>query len=298
MQPQATFAHDSAMLAAFEEMHWSYEMSLVDHYATGPILDRIKSGLKAAGANPDAPKPSDLKAVDEFHTGGFEATEAFLDPLGITPEHSVLDVGSGIGGTARFMAERYGAYVHGIDLTPAFVETANTLSDMVGLAHKTSFFAGSAMEMPFEDESFDLATMMHVGMNVADKPALFAEVAKKLRPGGRFALFDIMATGEGEILFPVPWSSRAEDSFVAHPDVYRAAGASAGLELVGEKDRGDYARDFFERVTAASAEAEAPPPMGLHLLMGDEAQARYGNAVAAALSGATRPWEMIFEKPS
>ena len=273
-------------------------MSLVDHYETGPILERIMAGLKAAGADDAAPKPDDLKPVDEFHTGGLEATEAFLGPLGITPADYVLDVGSGIGGTARFMAERYGASVQGIDLTPAFVEVAEALSDMVGLGHKTIFTAGSAMEMPFEDASFDLATMMHVGMNIADKPALFAEVARKLRPGGRFALFDIMATGEGAIHFPAPWAGRAEDSFVEAPEAYRAAARAAGLTLVQERDRGGYAKDFFQKVIAASANAEAPPPLGLHLLMGDGAQERYGNAVAAAMSGATRPWEMVFEKPS
>lgn len=272
-------------------------MSIQDHYTTGPILDRIKSGLRAAGADPEAPGPDDLKAVDEFHTGGLEATEALLAPLGITDRMSVLDVGSGIGGTARFMARTYGAYVNGVDVTPAFVDVANTLSKMVGLDHRSSFLHGSALDMPVTDASFDLATMLHVGMNIADKPALFVEVARTLRPGGRFALFDIMATGQAEIVYPVPWASHAGESFVDLPQIYRDAAAQAGLALIAERDRTDYAKDFFARVIAAAEAADGPPPIGLHLLMGDTAQDRYSNAVSAAMNGATCPWEMVFEKP-
>lgn len=272
-------------------------MALTDHYATGAILERIKAGLAAAGVDPTAPSPADLKLVDEFHTGGMEATEALLEPLAIMSEMEVLDVGSGIGGTARFIADRYGARVEGIDLTPEFVDVATALSQLVGLSDKTSFRVGSALEMPVADSSFDLATMMHVGMNISDKTALFAEVFRKLRPGGRFALFDIMATGEGKIRFPAPWAGLAQDSFVDAPQVYRDAALAAGFTAVSERDRGDYAVAFFQKVMAAAAKAESPPPIGLHLLMGDGAQERYSNAVSAALEGVTRPWEMIFAKP-
>ena len=276
----------------------SDQFDLHRHYTTGPFLDRIRAGLVEAGVDPEKPAPEDLKPVDEFHTGGLEATEQFLGPLGITSEMSVLDVGSGIGGTARFIAHNYGAYVHGVDLTPDFVTTANALSEICGLAHRTSFLEGSALAMPVQSESFDLVTMMHVGMNIEDKPALFAEVARCLRPGGRFALFDLMLTGAGAVVFPVPWASTPAQSFVGVPDDYHAAGATAGLTLVGEINRGDYAKGFFERLMAASDKADGPPPLGLHLLMGDSAQERYGNAVKAALGGVTCPWEMIFEKPS
>lgn len=265
------------------------------HYDTGAMLARIKAGLAAAGADPDAPRPEDLKGVDEFHTGGLEATEALLGPLGITAEMSALDVGSGIGGTARHIAHRYGAYVHGVDLTPAFVDLANTLSAMTGLDKRCSCLVGTALGMPVSDASFDLATMFHVGMNIDDKPALFAEVARCLKPGGRFALFDIMEGNGGPIDFPVPWSSVPETSFVAPPHAYRDAAASAGLTLIFERDRTAYAKDFFARVTKAM-DKTGPAPVGLQLIMGDEAPIRYGNAAKAAMDGATGPWEMVFQK--
>ncbi|MEO1275499.1 MAG: class I SAM-dependent methyltransferase, partial [Pseudomonadota bacterium] len=270
--------------------------ALTRHYQTEDLLGRIRAALKEAGADPTAPSPDDLKPVDEFHTGGLEATEALLSQLEIGPDMTVLDLGSGIGGTARYIAHRFGARVTGVDLTPQFVDVATALSAMCGLEPAPLFLAGSVTDLPVEDGAFDLATMFHVGMNIADKPRLFFEASRALRPGGRFALFDIMA-GTGEIGFPAPWSPNAANSFVATPEVYRAAAAAAGFTLIGERDRGAYARDFFTRVIAASADGP-PPPVGLHLLMGDGAAERYVNAVTAAMNGATVPWEMIFQKPA
>ncbi|KMW57802.1 gamma-tocopherol methyltransferase [Candidatus Rhodobacter oscarellae] len=271
------------------------ETTVTTHYDTGAILERIKAGLIAAGADAEAPQPADLKGVDEFHTGGLEATEALLGPLGLTAEMSGLDVGSGIGGTARFIAESYGSYMHGVDLTPAFVAVATSLSEMCGLGHRTGFLVGSALEMPVSDASFDFATMLHVGMNIEDKTALMRDVARVLKPGGRFALFDIMQ-GNGEaITFPVPWSSVPESSFVVPPQAYRDAAAAAGLTLVAERNRGDYSKEFFGRVSKAMVES-GPSPMGLQLIMGEEAPVRYGNAMAASMQGITETWEMVFQK--
>ncbi|MDJ0627128.1 MAG: methyltransferase domain-containing protein [Rhodobacter sp.] len=268
---------------------------VIDHYDTGAMLDRIRAGLAEAGTDPDRPKPEDLKPVDEFHTGGLEATEALLGPLGITSDMRVLDIGCGIGGTARFVASRYGANVTGIDLTPAFVHIAEELSAMCGLGDRTQFSVASVFDLPVADGSADLVTMFHVGMNIDDKPALFREVARVLPPGGRFALFDIMELSGAPVDFPVPWASAPEASFLAPPQAYRDAASAAGLVPVFERDRTAYAVAFFERVTAAMDE-HGPPPVGLQLIMGPTAQARYGNAVRAAFDGKTGPWEMVFGK--
>lgn len=258
------------------------------------MLERIRAGLAEAGADPERPAPDDLKGVDEFHIGGIEATEALLGPLGISAGMRVLDIGSGIGGTARFIADRYGARVTGVDLTPAFVEVARELSRMTGLDGLTEYAVGSAYDLPVPDGTVDLAVMMHVGMNLDDKPALFREVARVLAPGGRFALFDIMRRRDAAFDFPVPWASVPEASFVAPPEVYRDAAKAAGLTLEAERDRHDYAVAFFKRVVAA-AEEHGPPPVGLQLIMGETAKVKYGNVVRATLDGTLGPWEMVFK---
>jgi SAM-dependent methyltransferase len=274
------------------------EGDVARHYTTAAITDRIMAGLEALGVEIAAARPADLKPVDEFHTGGMEATLALLEQLDISPDTEVLDIGSGIGGTARAVVERYGCRVTGVDLTEAFVDAARALTTMVGLGDKTNFKQGSALALPVEDAGFDLAFLLHVGMNIADKPGLFREARRALRPGGTFAIFEVMKRGSDPIKFPLPWSSVAETSFVDLPATYRAAADAAGFELVSERDRSDFAGDFFARVSAMIAERGGPPPLGIHLLMGDTAPTKIANYVTCLENGRIAPTEMIFRLPA
>lgn len=265
---------------------------VVAHYSTTGLADRILARLAEFGVPASEVTSEHLKAVDEFHIGGAEATLALLDPLGIRPGTRVLDIGCGIGGPARLMAERYVADVTGIDLTPGFVETARRLTEAVGLSGR--FVAGSALDLPFEAGSFELATLLHVGMNLPDKPRLFAEAARVLAPGGTFAVFDVMRFG-AHPAFPLPWASDPDSSFLAAPQAYLDAAAGAGLALATRRDRGEIARDFLARMRAAMAEGRRPS-VGLPLLMGEAAEAKIGNMIAAIDAGDIQPVEMIFRK--
>ncbi len=272
------------------------ENAVAQHYTTGALTDRVRDALKASGVDPDAATVADLKAGDEFHTGGVLATDHLFDQLSPTHATRVLDVGCGIGGTSRYVVDRYDSRVTGVDLTPEFVETATALSEIVGHSDKVEFHVGSALDMPVPDAGFDLAVMLHVGMNIEDKAGLFAEVSRALATGGSFALFDVMAGETDEPLaFPLPWSTVAETSFVHAPEVYKDAAASAGLELVTETDRTEFAIKFFEDVFAKIAET-GPAPLGIHLMMGETAPEKFQNYVANLHAGRIRPTEMIFKK--
>ncbi len=270
------------------------ETAVADHYTTGALFDRILAALIDIGVDPNKATYQDLKAGDEFHTGGVLATEHLMGQLHIMPESKVLDVGSGIGGTSRFIAQNYGAHVHGVDLTTEFVEAAEQLSALVGLSGRTTFKVGSALELPVTDQDFDLAVMMHVGMNISDKDQLFREVSRALKPGGKFALFEVMkGTRDEPLVFPLPWSTVAETSFLAAPSSYEAAGQAAGLTLIEQTDRTEFTRDFF-----AKAFAKPPSAMGIHLMMGATAPDKFKNYIANLEAGRLVPVEMIFEKPS
>ncbi len=270
------------------------EGAVARHYTTGAITERILTALESLGVEIASARPEDLKPVDEFHTGGMEATLALLDQLDITPKTDVLDIGSGIGGTARTLAARYGCRVTGIDLTEEFVDAARALTAMVGLGDRASFRLGSALALPVPDAGFDLAFLLHVGMNIADKPGLFAEARRALRPGGTFAIFEVMKRGPDPLDFPVPWSTAPETSFVDPPETYRAAADAAGFELVSERDRSEFASGFFARISAMMAERGGPPPLGIHLLMGEAAPLKIQNYVTALDAGRIAPIEMIF----
>ena len=272
------------------------EDAVAQHYTTGALTERVRDALQASGVDPDAATVADLKAGDEFHTGGVAATDHLFAQLAPTHATRVLDIGCGIGGTSRYVVDHYDSNVTGVDLTPEFVETAIALSDLVGLSQKMSFQVGSALDLPVPDAGFDLAVMLHVGMNIDDKAGLFSEVARALATDGTFALFDVMGGSvEEPLAFPLPWSTLPETSFVDSPDVYKNAAAAAGMELVAENDRTEFAIAFFQEVFARVAES-GPAPLGIHLMMGETAPEKFQNYVANLEAGRIRPTEMIFKK--
>jgi SAM-dependent methyltransferase len=273
------------------------ERGVSEHYASYDVLARIRTGLVAMGHDPDHISPEVLKAVDEFHIGGAEATAALLEKLTIGAETEVLDIGSGIGGPARMVAARYGCRVTGVDLTPHFVETARALSAMCGMADCVSFKVGSAVALPSPDASFDIALLLHVGMNVPNKAKLFREARRILRDGGTFAIYEVMRTGNGDLAFPVPWAESADLSALETPQTYRDMGREAGFVLDAEEDRREVALKFFTKIQT-NVGNDAPPPLGLHNLMGPTVKEKVANMIAAVRTGTITPVQMIFSTPT
>ena len=272
------------------------ETEVSSHYTHGNLMGSIRTGLAASGKSIETATLDDLAPVDEFHIGGRQATEDFLSQLGFTPEKHVLEVGSGLGGSARFVASRYGSRVTGIDITPEYVETAIELCRSFGLERLISLHHGSALATPFPDTSFDGAYMMHVGMNIEDKERLAAEVARVLRPGGVFGIYDIMRIAPGDLAFPVPWATAPDLSALAEPRRYREALEAAGFRVAAERNRRDFALRFFEDLRARNAAAGGPPPLGLHLLMGRNTPDKVANMIANVSKGFIAPVEMIAHK--
>jgi SAM-dependent methyltransferase len=272
------------------------DQDVSQHYTHGKLLNAIREGLAAAGKTPESVTVDDLAPVDEFHIGGRTASEDFLGQLGLARGAHVLDVGCGLGGTARFVAQRYGCRVSGIDLTDEFVATGNALCGWVGLGDRVVLQCGSALALPFAAGTFDGAYMLHVGMNIDDKTRLCAEVARVLRPGGVFGVYDVMRTGPGALTYPVPWAMTEATSFVAAPGDYNAALNAAGFSVAAERVRRDFALDFFARLRAKTAAAGGPPPLGLHVLMGKTTPAKVENMVANIAAGRIAPVELIARK--
>jgi ubiquinone/menaquinone biosynthesis C-methylase UbiE len=249
------------------------EGEVARHYTQSELTSTVLAALRTAGRDTEALATDDLAGVDEFHTGWRPLTLALARQLAPTPGTRILDVGAGIGGPARHFAEAYGCDVTGIDLTPAFVELATELTERTGLADRVRFVTGSALAMPFPDGAFDLATMFHVGMNIADKPALFAEIARVLRPGGRFVVYDLMRVGGAALPWPMPWADDAPTSFVETPARYRELLEDAGFGIEAERDWTDLVLEEAARMRGRLA-AQGIPVVGLHLLMGPDGMDR------------------------
>lgn len=268
------------------------EAEVSAHYAEEGLLQRIIEALEGTGVSSASATPQDLKPVDEFHVGGISATSELIGQLGLKPEMKVLDIGSGIGGTARFVAKETGAHVTGVDLTSEYTETATALSELVGMGETTEFQTASALQLPFDDDSFDAALMLHVGMNIPDKAALMAETARVLRCKSLFAIYDIMKVGVEPVSFPVPWASIEENSFLADLKTYREASIQAGFEEVSSRDKTATALEFFSEQKRRTG-AYGLPAVGLHLLMGIDFPTKITNMVNNISNRRLAPTELI-----
>ena len=273
-----------------------YAERISTHYGHRNLLAAIQAGLEAQGINPENASVEDLGPVDEFHIGGRIATAHFLDQLEIAASQTLLDVGCGLGGSARFAAKTYGAKIVGLDLTPEFVETGQVLCDWVGLSGSIALHQGSALSLPFEEARFDGAFMIHVGMNIQDKQTLMAEVSRVLKPGAKFGIYDVMRTNEEELIYPVPWATAPETDCLTGPEDYRAAFEDNGFAVVEENNRREFAMEFFKKMKAAGEAAGGPPPLGLHVLMQQSTAEKIPNMVANLSANRISPIEMIAMK--
>lgn len=267
------------------------ERAVASHYGKPDIVGRIFGGLKAAGIDPDHLKPEDLAPVDEFHIGGRAASEHVLAKMGLDKDQHVLDIGCGIGGTARYLAQVFGCRVSGIDLTPDFIDAARTLSERTGLADRVEFKVASALDLPFDDATFDAAITFHVAMNIKDRPALYAEAARVLKPQAQFCVYDVMRGETGSVRYPTPWAETAETSHLTTPGETRELLEQAGFTVEEVEDRTAAGIEFFRQRLALSP--DGPPPLGIHLLLGPTARERFANVQQGLEEGALAPVAMI-----
>lgn len=267
------------------------EQSVAQHYTHGSLEQAILDALAASGKDL---APADLAPVDELHIGGRQATIDFAAQLGVKPDLDLLDIGCGLGGASRYFAHERGCRVTGIDLTEEFVSTAEILAKHVRLEDRVSYRHGSALDLPFAPGRFDVAYMLHVGMNIEDKARLFAGVRRALKPGGIFGIYDVMReNGEGDLSFPVPWASSPEMSFVESAGTYRRLLEGAGFAVQKERSRRAFAIEFFRQMRASAAQDGGAPPLGLHILMGASTPQKAANMIENLQRGLIAPVEII-----
>lgn len=243
------------------------------HYASRSLVDTVLAAVDAAGLPAGLLKTGDLAPLDQFHVRGLSATKELAALAGIDATSRVLDVGSGIGGPSRHLAESFGCQVVGIDLTAEYCRVAEALTARTGLADKVSFKAANALDLPFEDGSFDVVWTQHVAMNIADRPRLYSEMYRVLKKGGRLALYDAIGIDGREPLYPVPWARDPSTSFLLNAEATRAVLEKSGFTIRTWRDVSEESRQWF----AAQKPPATPPKLGIHLMLGPDFRIMSGN---------------------
>lgn len=264
-----------------------------DHYRASGLVERLKTALAAFGPDEQRLAPQQLASLDQFHTRGLEATVELAKLAGIAADMSVLDVGSGVGGPARFLAATYGCRVTGVDLSEAFVDAARYLTQRTGQSERVSFENASALALPFDDGHFDVALLQHVAMNISDRARLYQEIQRVLRPGGKFALYDVVLKG-GDPHYPVPWARTPATSFLLTAAATGEAVEAAGFRKLAWQDDSEAAK-----VWIAQRRAAAPPPSpNLGVVMGPDFAQLAANLGRNLMEGRLGILAAVFEAAS
>jgi len=273
------------------------EQAIADHWAMGDVYARIVAALAQASKSLDALTVQDLAPVDHFHARGLAATVELGDRLPIQAHHHILDIGCGLGGPARYFAHRFHCTVSGIDITQPFVEAANKLTHLLGMKDRVIIKHGDGHHLPYADGVFDGAYTQHVTMNVADRAQFFAEAYRVLKPGAFFALTEHGLGPGGEPHYPVPWSEDGRGSYLVSPAETCALLEAAGFVEIVVEDTGAKYLVAYQQALDMAAQG-APPPLGIHILMGETAPQKTRNAARNIAEGRTRPVQVVCRKPA
>ena len=266
------------------------------HYSRGDLLERLYAALAEDGVDRGRASIETLAPYDQFHGRGLEATVEIADALEIGAADHILDIGSGIGGPARYFAHRFGCKVTGIDLTAEFCHVADDLTRLLGLEGRVGFEVGDALAMPFATGGFDGAYSMNVSMNIADKGAFYREIHRVLKPGGWLMLSEVAKGAGADPDYPTPWAGSARTSFLSTPDETRRGLAEAGFEVVRMRDTRDEALAFGARSRAMVERGEKPPHRAVMLMHGDIATRAMANTARALVEERIVPIEVLGRK--
>jgi sarcosine/dimethylglycine N-methyltransferase len=288
--PLDTFKRGEAAMAI--------ESEVAGHYGNSGIADRILAALRAANGA-EAPVTVDaLSVLDHFHGRGVVATKELAELLQPQPGEHILDIGSGIGGPARWIAAKCGVRLTGVDLTPEFCAAAEALNRATGLADRITIRQGSALALPVPDGAFDRAYSQNVIMNIADKSGFYREAFRALKNGGLLALSNLcIGAAGGNLLYPVPWAETPATSFLVPADEMEADIRAAGFEIISFRDTSTEILPT-QRRNRERLEREGLPTLGTHLILGERLLRMQINSSRNLEDGTVATIEALARKPT
>lgn len=253
---------------------------LNQQYSRDHLVDQILDALKRDGKDLDNLTRADLSTFDEFHIGGIAETRNLIDRIpNFKNGCKVLDMGSGLGGPARTLADEFGCDVVGIDLTADYVDVATKLTELVGLSDKATFKQGSVTDMPVADDSFDVVWTQFVGMNIEDKQKFYEEAYRVCKDGGYLAFHEVLAGEKDGLITPVFWADTVDVNFLRSPEAIQKLLSDIGFEQIAWVDLTQYSSEWFKQMIERRKQQTEKPPLGFNIFVGDQTPIKAQNIV-------------------
>lgn len=269
-------------------------LNIEQHYHKDGLYEDIISRLQEQGIDLNEVKRSDISGADEFHVRGAQVSKELAQSIPIKGLN-VLDVGCGLGGPCRMLSDAYNCKTTGIDLSREYIRTAKKLSELVKLSDDNNFVQGDATELPFDDKTFDVVWTQHVQMNIPDKKKFYSEINRVLKTGGYFLYYDILKNGDGEVNYPMPWASNAQQSFLITIEEMNNQLKALGFTNKQTTDQTPAGIQFFDSLVAKLKEF-GPPKMGLNVLMGETTKPKLMNLLGHLKNGELALKSGVYEK--
>lgn len=275
----------------------NYSESVSEHYGRKDLGQAILDAIRASGKDPDNLNYAELSSFDQLHSRGKEATIELATLAQLSSGNRVLDVGGGIGGSARILASEFGCVVTVLDLTKEFCKAGEVLTLRTGLSELVSFRNANALEMPFPDESFDVVWTQHSTMNITDKKRLYSEIRRVLRPRGKLVMHEIYAGPIQPIYYPVPWASSSDISFLIRPEHIRELLSKdyQFKELAWLDDSRRSLESFVARTSELPSSGARPAP-GFEVIFGSDFKAAVQNLVLNLKENRVFVIQALFER--
>jgi ubiquinone/menaquinone biosynthesis C-methylase UbiE len=268
-----------------------------NYYSPNNLYNRIIDGLNEIGKELSKVTLDDLQPVDEFHIRGSVATQELINLSQFKPSMHILDVGCGVGGSTRRLSHETGCRVTGIDLSDEYIDAAKRLTQLLSMQQQVKFHAASALELPFDDNTFDGVWSIQMNMNVEDKLSWMQEAYRVLKPGGRTVLYEVCGHKNTPVHFPVPWAQDSSMSFLVSPEAFRNVITSAGFDIDVWNDKTDLAQKAFAHMTEPKGDPDLPE-LGVHMLVGNDILTKAYNLHRNLDEGRVSLIEAVAVKPS
>lgn len=256
------------------------ESAIARDYGEAGLGERILTRLQSFGIDTENLTQEILAEVDHIHGGGYANTIDHTSLVRLEPGMAVLDIGCGIGGPSRYFANAFGCRVTGIDLTEEYVAVASMLTERCGMADKVDFKCANAVDLPFDDNSFDVVFSLNVTMNIEDRERFYGEIVRVLKPGGQFALSELGQGPGGDPYYPLPWARDASYSFLIPPNELRAGLEAHGFSIKHWIDEAQRRKEVGGRVSESvdAAKPLLPAGEGMKIVRGADYPDRQANS--------------------
>lgn len=271
-----------------------YEEAINDQYGQSNLGTKILSILESKGIKKQKLIEEALAPIEELHLRGRSSTIELAQEVGLTEKMNVFDIGCGIGGSARTLVSKFGCNVTGIDICDDFCRAADLINGRLGYTDNIEIRHGNALDMPFNNSSFDAIFIQHVLMNIKNKERLISEIFRLLRPKGRLALNTICKGSVNPVHFPVIWANNPSISYLLPQNDLRQLFGDCGFKEILWRD--DTKRVLEEIQTMRSKpHYNKPRPISLDLIIPD-ARRKWKNIVRNLKEGRIKVIQGIFER--